>query len=415
MLKISLHALAVSITALVLTSCANKKAVEGSNERDSLVLSQARPLLVGRIPENIGVDLSQSRSLVTSKLVSDDHEIIKLETADNYLIGEISKVIVHGNRIFILDRGVAKTVFCFDRTGKFINLIGSRGGGPGEIDDPRDIEVVDNRVYLIDRQCRIFTFDLDGRFLSYFRLPFLSTQFCLLNGQSIFLYNQEKSDQFTDHLIQIKQFQSVVSSDFTIRSEFVSDYSGLQSFARNKNKALFIKMFCDTIFRLDSISVYPAFVISSSKQIPSDYFSSRAKVQDAFSSNDYFRLAPQNFAENDASLIFTSTYQGSLNYHYFDKQSRKHVWFKRFSDDLFQGGLFPPVVVGIDDEHFVYVLSMPEMLSNYRSIRSENPEELDVLIQKYPKLKDFFLLCEKSAPDDNPALLVTRVSSKIYE
>lgn len=396
-------------------SCMKKENHESSAERDSLTLAQARSLLVNRTPESIEIDVTQSRSLVISNLISEDHEIIKLETGDDYLIGEISKVITFGNRIFILDRGVTKRVFCYDRTGKFLNWIGSRGEGPGEIDDPKDIEVMGNQVYLIDRQCRIFTFDLNGKFLSYFRLPFLSTQFCSFNRQNMLLYNQEKSEQFVDHLIQVKKFQSVVSTDFPIRSEFVSEYSGIQSFARNKNEALFIKMFCDTIFRVDSTRIYPAFVISSSKQIPEDYFSSREKVLDAFSSTVYFRLAPQNFAENETSLVFTSTYQGSLNYHYFDKHTKKHVWFRRFSDDLFQGGLFPPVVVGVDNEYFVYALSMQEMRKNYQNIRSENPENLNVLIKKYPKLKEFLLLSERSSPDDNPALLITKINSKIYE
>lgn len=46
--------------------------------------------------------------------------------------------------------------------------------------------------------------------------------------------------------------------------------------------------------------------------------------------------------------------------------------------------------MGVDNEYFVYALSMQEMRKNYQNIRSENPENLNVLIKKISQAEGVF-------------------------
>ena len=57
--------------------------------------------------------------------------IIPLETNNNCLIGKIDKLEIKGERIYISDN-LAKSIFIFDMTGKFIHKIDAFGKGPDE-------------------------------------------------------------------------------------------------------------------------------------------------------------------------------------------------------------------------------------------------------------------------------------------
>lgn len=408
------HALLFSIVATLL-SCKSKEDTFVSNNRDSLIINQAISHYADNTPEILEVKSKENAGLITSKLISDDHKIIKLETSDACLIGEISKVMMTGDRILILDRGITKRIFSFTRQGKFLKIIGKKGGGPGEMDDPRDFEVINQNIYITDRQCRVFKFDQDGNYLTYFRLPFLSTQFCGFSDDNFFFYNRDRSNPYSKSLVQTKGFKSVSSLDFSIQSEFVSNYGVTQAFSRNGNQALFVKFLCDTIFQLDNEKIIPAYVLKSSYSIPDDYYASIPKVNDAFTSAKYWKLANQNFATTTNSVVFSSVYQNLLYYHFFDKETKKHVWFNRHTDDYFQGGIFAPLLVGVHDEYFIYTLSMAGMVATYKNILKENNSDILELKKAYPMLTDFFDLAGISKEDDNPALLLTKINNKLYE
>ena len=55
---------------------------------------------------------------------------VRLETTSNSLLGEVSKIKVHNNKLFILDRRVAQALFCFDMNGNF-NFKIEKGGSKG--------------------------------------------------------------------------------------------------------------------------------------------------------------------------------------------------------------------------------------------------------------------------------------------
>lgn len=61
----------------------------------------------------------------------DSIEYIPLETTDECLVGEVTDVILAGNRLFVFD-AKQQEVCSFDRSGKYVGRIGHRGEGPGE-------------------------------------------------------------------------------------------------------------------------------------------------------------------------------------------------------------------------------------------------------------------------------------------
>lgn len=93
---------------------------------------------------------------------------IPLETGKNFLISKISQLNVTDEDIFILDE-LQSQIMRFSAKGKFKNMVGRKGKGPGEYLHPayffinkkkQEIKICDRR------QKKIMTFDFDGRFLN---------------------------------------------------------------------------------------------------------------------------------------------------------------------------------------------------------------------------------------------------------
>ena len=74
----------------------------------------------------------------------DSIEYIPLETTEECLVGEVTDVVMAGDRLFVFD-AKQQEVWSFDRSGRYVGRLGRRGEGPGEClsiaqfeSDPRD-------------------------------------------------------------------------------------------------------------------------------------------------------------------------------------------------------------------------------------------------------------------------------------
>lgn len=102
----------------------------------------------------------------TSKFIS-DVKFIPLETNEDCIIGNISKVLFSKGKYYILDSKSAKQIFVFDSLGKFLTHIGKIGKGPGEFIRPVDF-CIDNKanyILIIDADRKIIKADLNGNFI----------------------------------------------------------------------------------------------------------------------------------------------------------------------------------------------------------------------------------------------------------
>jgi hypothetical protein len=125
---------------LFIVSCNNKKAQKsGSFNVSSLTKLQKQNLKNFELSDypTKEVLIDDFDKNLTTNIIT-DVEYIKLETIPESLIGEISKIIVRDDKIFILDDLIAKNLFIFSIDGKFLNKIKGFGEGPKEITQPYD-------------------------------------------------------------------------------------------------------------------------------------------------------------------------------------------------------------------------------------------------------------------------------------
>lgn len=94
-------------------------------------------------------------------------DYIKLDSSEP--IGEISKMVVTGDKIFILDAHIAQQIFVFNKTGKLLFRIKNKGRGPKEYISIWDMQVdtIRNEILLNDALARSYLYFSadDGQFI----------------------------------------------------------------------------------------------------------------------------------------------------------------------------------------------------------------------------------------------------------
>lgn len=98
----------------------------------------------------------------------DTIHFLRLETSDDCLLGDITKIIESDSLIYILDelKGDAKRIFAFDRNGNFKRQISKIGQGPGEYIQLRTFDIRSDTLYMLDDYYNIIMrFDPNGRFI----------------------------------------------------------------------------------------------------------------------------------------------------------------------------------------------------------------------------------------------------------
>jgi hypothetical protein len=137
------------------------------------------------------VDPSKAEKIYASAIF-DSIVYIPLESSNEVVVGEISKLEIVDSLFYILDTK-AKTIWCFNQKGKYINKIAKRGQGPGEYVSLFDFTVdrVNNHILVLDRSLRkILTYDFSGRFVKNERIEVHANKFGILNDNKILAYTR---------------------------------------------------------------------------------------------------------------------------------------------------------------------------------------------------------------------------------
>lgn len=121
--------------------------------------------------------------------IYDSVKLIRLETTDKYLVGEIKKIIVKDEMIYILD-DLGRRIGVFDANGEYISKVDKRGNGNGEYVQIDDFSI-DNKgnIIVLDGAKRTLNYyDRFGEFTSKHKLPISADAFECYNDHT-FLFS----------------------------------------------------------------------------------------------------------------------------------------------------------------------------------------------------------------------------------
>lgn len=210
---------------------------------------------------NESFERSSKESLDLSLLIDTTSvKTIKLETTDQCLISSVKQIFLTDNHLFVLN-STPSEIFMFDKNGKFVRKIGSRGRGAGEYLNIENfyIDECRNEVIVYDSEyCKAFVYGYNGNFMytiSNKNQPFghiarlNDSLYCLSNGSNfidiesnpaVLILNQNGELVKTFHpRIEIEKKPNIIPF-----------LQGTTFFAQTKAGKFYIPVGSDTIFHL---------------------------------------------------------------------------------------------------------------------------------------------------------------------
>lgn len=116
-------------------------------------------------------------TIFLSSLVS-DVSVLTLDYNEESTIGEIVKLKIHDEKIYIRDK-YQSSIAVFDINGRFLNRIGMQGRGPREYIALSDFDISEMTGHILihdNSTQKIYTFLSDGTFVKEIQMPFAADQ-----------------------------------------------------------------------------------------------------------------------------------------------------------------------------------------------------------------------------------------------
>ena len=324
-------------------------------------------------------------------------DYLKLDSSEP--IGEISKMVVTRDKIFILDAHIAQQIFVFNKTGKLLFRIKNKGRGPKEYQSIRDMQVdtIRNEILVNDALARSYLYFStdDGAFL---RKETGVANCYLAHIDSLYINYQAPEQDFNDNenwailvsdkdSILYKGFEPTpLQNDNFINNSFTYDCDG---------KLLFTPVYSDTVYQFMSISIVsPKYVIHQKKSIWNLYNQKipPLEVDKLIKQNNYTRYAGKFLdGGNYASFEIAHKWEEYIT-------PRPYFWDKR-TDIVFAWD-----TANVDEDAIVHeIIRQPIAVYGdtfFGTCSPQIPEEYRKNLS--PKIKN---LLECSKESDNPIVV----------
>ena len=122
--------------------------------------------ILGDARYTIDLDVNKEACIPYSSVFKNVKTII-LENNKDGLIGRIHELQVFNGCFYILDKTIAKSLFVFNKDGRFIRKIGRMGQGPGEyfVLDDFTLDTENGVIFVLDFNSFIHKYRLDGTYI----------------------------------------------------------------------------------------------------------------------------------------------------------------------------------------------------------------------------------------------------------
>lgn len=249
--------ISILVTLVLGFSCTGKKQAspEVDQQKIQLVVSDN----VGNIPRvesgYTEIDATDMKALSYTEFIDefiDDVHFVQLSSDE--LIGNITKLQIFEDRIYVLDRFSAKKVFIFDMQGKLLKVIDDQGGGPKEYSQLGD-------MYINEDTRELIIADLRGKYVHYnLNGEWLRSTSVIPDSYYDHPMGQDSAFNFIgdDYSLVLSKGSEVLKKAFPLypiqRQVAVSD-----PFAKTGlGELLYIPSCCDTIYQLNRDLTYRA-------------------------------------------------------------------------------------------------------------------------------------------------------------
>ncbi|WP_162174241.1 6-bladed beta-propeller [Flavobacterium daejeonense] len=352
----------------------------------SLIIMSIAILCLSSCEKNkIAVPKIQVPLQVMKKDISSDYfspfKYVKLEINDDCILGNIKKIILDGNKLYILDTKAVKAVCVFDTNGKFLNKIGTIGKGPGEYQTPIDfyIDKKNGAVIILDLFLKkTISYDFTGKYLMQNNLPFncisiekFEKHYLLKAATSGGIETAKKRYKF-----QNWDEKQITNKFLAIPKNQQGDFSLSNPLIRFGNKITYSEAFNDTIYRFaDGVYNSKIYVDFGIKKLPEKIsnLSLADKIQAVSSKTLDYRLFINNNFETNRFIYFTFLSKEGKSNCIHDLVKNKTYIFNQLI--TFNNKPIETTITGTADNNTVYTIIDPssEIAKEFKIGNLDNP------------------------------------------
>ena len=353
-------------------------------------------------------------------------ELIPLETTDDCLIGWIPEIIATKNH-YILISGVGPTdfqhLYVYDKKGKFIRQISSRGQGGEEFLEVRDIDVVGDSIIKMGDVYALRTFNLEGKQLSSKRIDGTVEEIVSMKGKTIMfkaanreaksaenlLYHYDEKDVFQQSFFEVPYMASRIASFFinpralTKDDKFIYFHYPYNSYIYQIDAETLEyspKYKIDHGDRTFTWNMFDENVASVKDWVTQSKKEKNASTCQILSLNDYFLFTTR---DNDRNYYLT-LYSNRTGKVLSGNKLKDDIYFKG-NTIVLKGGK-PGTILGRhgnDGGDLIWPVQPKVLLDGYEAYRDVlSKERWELFRKKFPRLVE---VCEQLKLDDNPVLL----------
>jgi hypothetical protein len=209
----------------------------------------------------------------------DSIKIIPLETTDKSLIGNISRIFVIRDTLFIVDYYKTKSIFAFDMKGRYLYKINKTGNGPGEYLSINMVHIDHSTIQIIDwLSWKWIKYDLSGNLQAEKKIEPNPSDFIEIDDRTmLFAYNRYSPQTpyqvvFSDNNLLAKEtaFPFINTRDLT--SDSFSEFQKLEN-----GEILYHYHMCNSIFQIKGNEITPKYDLALNNISDVESFYERTK------------------------------------------------------------------------------------------------------------------------------------------
>ncbi len=331
---------------------------------------------------------------------------ISLQTGQEFLIGEISKVHSLDSMFFIHDSRANK-IYKFDYDGRYICSYGNIGGGPGEYIKISTFSINEKERKLslyCERKQSLFEFDLEGNLLKELKIGFVCSDFTYCDDFFLFYGGRNPNQIFyssiypTQYRLCLMDENTIIKKDLkmTFRDWLVRfPTNGDNRFYTCKH-TLFLSEYPNFIYEItpkDSSLISPKYYVDFGKNnVPFDLNSNISEeiIEGIVKNNKFCSI--YNFIENEDYIYIKYAYRGIFLSSLYIKNEKKTInlgpiWVND-KDHL----LIPTMAATMDDNKMLGYINSFDFINMFDSNSYELPQHV-IKLREQINIDDNPILC----------------------
>ena len=338
------------------------------------------------------------------------NRIVKLETSQKSIIGNIDEVVINDSLIYVLDKNITKSVFIFNDKGQFVNKISKNGKGPNEYIRISSFtyDIYNKELLIVDPAGRkLLIFSEMGIFKESIRLDDYFEFIHVLDKDHFIFYSNFNSRKRKQFSISNKTGQILKRFRKIHKKHFGWGYS-YNVFCGNNDITLFTVPYDNTIYSVLGNKpegffsfAFNGYFINSDANSMSRNESDKLYLEIA--KGKKIITALEGLLQVDNILYFSFNYKAQIHSVFYDIEKGKIIQAGILTSDmnnLFIGENKP---IGQSKDELIFLLEPIKELKRYNRLRT---------IAKYAQYtKKYKVLFESPEFDlnSNPALLFFKV------